>query len=930
MKAIALGRRQLARAMLGYFLFITGIPFAAADVPWRWSTIKADACTTAGKRQYSARLWDIPSGTEWMAACMNAPRNVMGVDFAHPTRCVDLGISGMWGEWDVPDSRCAATPPAAPQRGADDVLTIDAPLEGYADLHTHQMAHLGFGQSVFWGDAYGDPAQVLGPIPSQYKTGHDRVEAVMDDDIAGALFATATHEEDGHPTFLHWPRNDMSVHQQMYEDWLFRAYQGGLRLIVVLAVNNEDVFGRGENDGGVFNQVIGSLATPAAGRTGNDMEALEHQVRAAYAMQAHIDAKFGGLEQGWYRIVRDPEEASRTIAAGKLAVVLGSEVDHLFNCDLDRRCSQDIVREGLDRLEALGINYLFVTHHKHTQLSGAGQFNLLTTGATYECRETTEPCAADGLEPLGEYLIEQMAARGMLIDVDHTSWRAFDDALTAIEGLQYPGVFAGHMISFDQAVEGQTEQAMKGSAASRISGAGGMVGLMMGAGGREYAAAENAPVEVKMGCAAGAAPWAQAYLYMRDRMSGGLDGAGGRIAFGSDFNGFADWPRARFGADGTACPTGPYTALNGQRIPMPPALQYPFSLPARLVPAAIGGTSQLPLYDWFRNWNYNTEGLGHVGLVPDFVEDLRLHGMSLSDLEPLYRSARGFVEIWRKARASQVPGDLHALRWVPAAPAQTLDFAPPGFLSTDNPRLVSARAGRPICRNGAGHVGELIDGLCQADGSYSAPVVGEILAFHSGRCLDAAGTGDGASVVQWACNGGANQQWRVETLSDGSVQLREQRTSKCLTVSGSSQADSANVVISTCAGGAGQRWRAERVGESFRFVAAHSGKCLDVNGAARSDGSKLIQYTCHGASNEVWQMAMLRDRDFDLLYQADTDRYAWKSQADSTHPVPVTVNGTHTLCRSRDSLQVGSVLGGVCDLPANASTQSFDVLVQSL
>ena len=63
-------------------------------------------------------------------------------------------------------------------------------------------------------------------------------------------------------------------------------------------------------------------------------------------MQDYIDAKSGGAGLGWYRIVRDPEEASRTIAAGKLAVVLGSEVDHLFNCDLDRRCSQEIIRKG--------------------------------------------------------------------------------------------------------------------------------------------------------------------------------------------------------------------------------------------------------------------------------------------------------------------------------------------------------------------------------------------------------------------------------------------------------------------------------------------------------------------------------------------------------------------------------------------------------
>lgn len=30
----------------------------------------------------------------------------------------------------------------------------------------------------------------------------------------------------------------------MYEDWLLRAYQGGVRLMVMLAQNSEDMFGR--------------------------------------------------------------------------------------------------------------------------------------------------------------------------------------------------------------------------------------------------------------------------------------------------------------------------------------------------------------------------------------------------------------------------------------------------------------------------------------------------------------------------------------------------------------------------------------------------------------------------------------------------------------------------------------------------------------
>jgi hypothetical protein len=44
------------------------------------------------------------------------------------------------------------------------------------------------------------------------------------------------------------------------------------------------------------------------------MEALDWQIRAAYQLQKEIDDENGGPGMGWYRIVRDPEEASRVIS----------------------------------------------------------------------------------------------------------------------------------------------------------------------------------------------------------------------------------------------------------------------------------------------------------------------------------------------------------------------------------------------------------------------------------------------------------------------------------------------------------------------------------------------------------------------------------------------------------------------------------------
>ena len=133
---------------------------APADLPpiapppprpaWRWGPARKDDCTGEGLRQISAPLRNVPAGIDAATACQAAPRNVMGIDFASPDRCVDDGG----------DARAVGRPrqhlpghARRPPRSAagDGQLRSTAPLEGFADLHLHQMSHLGFGGSVVWG-----------------------------------------------------------------------------------------------------------------------------------------------------------------------------------------------------------------------------------------------------------------------------------------------------------------------------------------------------------------------------------------------------------------------------------------------------------------------------------------------------------------------------------------------------------------------------------------------------------------------------------------------------------------------------------------------------------------------------------------------------------------------------------------------------------
>ena len=82
----------------------------------------------------------------------------------------------------------------------------------------------------------------------------------------------------------------------------------------------------------------------------------------------------------------------------------------------------------------------------------------------------------------------------------------------------------------------------------------------------------------------------------------------------------------------------------------------------------------------------------------------------------------------------------------------------------------------------------------------------EVVARHSGKCLDvnggASATGDGVKIVQWTCNGGTNQQWRVNT--DGTIVGVE--SGLCLDVIGQGTANGVLIDIWTCNGGANQRW----------------------------------------------------------------------------------------------------------------------------
>ena len=195
-----------------------------------------------------------------------------------------------------------------------------AAVHGFIDSHNHQFANLGFGGSMLFGEAFhthvaADGTMSDAEVALRWCNEAHGLGGILDV-VGNFLHGRFGHNTSGYPGFAGWPRYNDSLHQQVYVDWLYRAFEGGLRLLVVHAVSNE-LLCRIDN---------------LAGGDCDDMHAADLQIDAAHDLQDYVDAQSGGPGKGWYRIATSAADARAIINSGKLAVVLGIEVDRLFGC----------------------------------------------------------------------------------------------------------------------------------------------------------------------------------------------------------------------------------------------------------------------------------------------------------------------------------------------------------------------------------------------------------------------------------------------------------------------------------------------------------------------------------------------------------------------------------------------------------------------
>lgn len=129
---------------------------------------------------------------------------------------------------------------------------------------------------------------------------------------------------------------------------------------------------------------------------------------------------------------------------------------------------------------------------------------------------------------------------------------------------------------------------------------------------------------------------------------------------------------------------------------------------------------------------------------------------------------------------------------------------------------------------------------------------------NSGMALDVSGGGiaNGTNVQIWDDNNATPQEWRINSLGDGTYKLVNTSSNRALDVSGAGTANGTNVQIwDDFNGGIAQKWQIIDVGGgSFKLINPNSGRALDVNGAGTTHGTNVQIWDDNGGRAQKWNL----------------------------------------------------------------------------
>jgi hypothetical protein len=131
----------------------------------------------------------------------------------------------------------------------------------------------------------------------------------------------------------------------------------------------------------------------------------------------------------------------------------------------------------------------------------------------------------------------------------------------------------------------------------------------------------------------------------------------------------------------------------------------------------------------------------------------------------------------------------------------------------------------------------------------------KIINFNSGLSLDvnAISQDDGAAIIQWTYNGGNNQHWLVDSLTDGYYKITATHSSKALEIAGSSTTAGSGADQFSWSAGNNQMWKIEPAGDgTYKITNKLSGMVLQVSGSSTSNGAEVQQASWSNQSNQKW------------------------------------------------------------------------------
>jgi microsomal dipeptidase-like Zn-dependent dipeptidase len=494
------------------------------------------------------------------------------------------------------------------------------PLTGYVDMHCHPRGDLAYGTELFYGAPYGDISVALGSCKEDHSKNILRAQLAKQTETLNDK--NWKDSKEGYPNFVTWPSWCSTLHQQMWVDWIERAHkEGGLNIMVALAVSNHCIASAARCPG-----------------PDDDETVMLNLIQGIKDLVAHST---------FMEIALTPADVRRIVASGKLAVILGSEMDNIGNfyspadhykADFNPTPTNQQIQAELDKLWDLGLRYIFPVHLMNTVFGGTALgmstlnvANKFTTGTEFipEQVNTKETGIAFHLEHPGKDL---NAVAKMFMPLllpkninparksNYTCWDTLPGCGERNSlGLTERGKFAigymmkkGFLIDIDHMSEKMANEVLDMAITNDYpvnSGHDGPRGTNSAEGSRtlkQYARLKQLGGMVGLGHGTNATDFAKTFHTVAQIM--GYT----HMTIGTDVGGFSALPQR----DSTV------------------HLVYDNSF----VKCKTGN----------RSWDINTDGVAHYGLWPDYIRCWTLAGMPAQDMQVFMNSAEQFTEMWEK------------------------------------------------------------------------------------------------------------------------------------------------------------------------------------------------------------------------------------------------------------------------------------------